>query len=49
MAPYDDVRTVFRIDVSRPEWQRDLLDGVTNVDVVSGTLREYPQIGRAHV
>lgn len=48
VAPYDDVRTAFRIDVSRPEWQRDLLDGVTNVDVVSGSLREYPRrvIGR---
>ena len=46
--PFSDVRTAFRIDVSRPEWQRDLLDGVTNVDVISGTLREYPfrAIGR---
>ena len=41
-------RFAFRADISRPEWQRDLLDGVTNVDVVSGTLREYPRrvIGR---
>jgi hypothetical protein len=48
VKPYPEVRTVFRIDVSRPEWQRDLLDGVTTVDVVSGTLREYPRrvIGR---
>ena len=47
-APYADVRTAFRIDISRPEWQRDLLDGVTNVDVVAGVLRDYPQrvIGR---
>ncbi len=47
-APYADVRKAFRIDISRPEWQRDLLDGVTNVDVVAGVLREYPQrvIGR---
>ena len=47
-APYGDVRKAFRIDISRPEWQRDLLDGVTNVDVVAGVLREYPQrvIGR---
>ncbi len=41
VTPFTDVRTAFRIDVSRPEWQRDLLDGVTNVDVISGTLREY--------
>jgi hypothetical protein len=32
---------VFRADISRPQWQRDLLDGVTNVEVVSGTLRKY--------
>jgi hypothetical protein len=43
VAPFGDVRTVFRIDISRPEWQRDLLDGVTNVDVVSGALREHPR------
>ena len=48
VTPFTDVRTAFRIDVSRPEWQRDLLDGVTNVDVISGTLRDYPlrAIGR---
>jgi hypothetical protein len=34
-------RMSFRIDVSRPEWQRDLLDGVTGVEVVSGALRPY--------
>lgn len=34
-------RMAFRIDVSRPEWQRDLLDGVTGVEVVSGALREH--------
>ena len=44
-----DVRMAFRLDISRPEWQRDLLDGVANVAVVSGTLRDYPRrvIGRA--
>lgn len=31
----------FRADISRPEWQRDLLDGVTSVEVVSGVLRTY--------
>ena len=43
VAPYPEVRAAFRLDVSRPEWQRDLLDGVSNVDVVSGTLRDYPR------
>lgn len=39
----------FRVDISRPEWQRDLLDGVTSVEVVSGALRAYRDrvIGRA--
>jgi hypothetical protein len=39
----------FRADISRPEWQRDILDGVTNTEVVSGALRTYRDrvIGRA--
>jgi hypothetical protein len=36
-----DVRMVFRCDISRPEWQRDLLDGVCGEEVVSGSLRTY--------
>ena len=32
---------VFRCDISRPEWQRDLLDGVTGVEVISGAIRPY--------
>jgi len=32
---------VFRCDISRPEWQRDLLDGVCGEEVVSGSLRPY--------
>jgi len=48
VAPYKDVRIAYRMDISRPEWQRDLLDGVSNVDVVAGVLRDYPAriIGR---
>lgn len=44
-----DVRMAFRLDISRPEWQRDLLDGVAHVAVVSGALRDYPRrvVGRA--
>ena len=34
-------RVVYRADISRPQWQRDLLDGVVNVEVVSGSLRTY--------
>jgi len=43
------VRFVFRADLSRPQWQRDLLDGVTSVEIVSGALRTYRDrvIGRA--
>ena len=46
---FGDVRMAFRLDISRPEWQRDLLDGIAQVAVVSGTLRDYPRrvIGRA--
>ena len=32
---------VFRCDISRPEWQRDLLDGVCGEEVLSGALRPY--------
>ncbi|MCU0710909.1 MAG: DUF4091 domain-containing protein [Pirellula sp.] len=31
----------YRVDISRPQWQRDLLDGVSSVEVVSGALRQY--------
>ena len=34
-------RFTFRVDISRPEWQRELLDGVTSVEVTSGALRPY--------
>ena len=43
VAAHPGPRLGYRLDISRPEWQRDLLDGVTNVDVVGGTLREYPR------
>ena len=41
VAAFPGARFVFRADISRPEWQRDLLDGVTSVEVVSGALRIY--------
>lgn len=33
----------YRLDISRPQWQRELLDDVSNVEVVSGELRRYRQ------
>jgi hypothetical protein len=49
VAPHPGARFGFRADISRPEWQRDLLDGVTSVEVVSGALRPYRDrlVGRA--
>ena len=34
-------KMAFRCDVSRPQWQRDLLDGVMDVNVVGGTFHRY--------
>jgi hypothetical protein len=41
VADAGSARMTYRADISRPQWQRDLLDGVTSVDVVNGNLREY--------
>lgn len=41
VAAHPGARFAFRTDISRPEWQRNLLDGVTSVEVVSGVLRTY--------
>ncbi len=41
VAAHPGARFAFRADISRPEWQRDLLDGVTSAEVVSGVLRTY--------
>jgi len=41
VAGRPDVRFVYRADISRPEWQRDLFDGVVTSEVVSGALRTY--------
>lgn len=44
------VHFVHRADISRPEWQRNLLDGVVTSEVVSGALRTYRNriMERAH-
>jgi hypothetical protein len=49
VAAHPGARFAFRADISRPEWQRDLLDGVVSTEVVSGALRTYRErvIGRA--
>ena len=49
VAPHPGARFTFRADISRPEWQRDLLDNITGTEVVSGALRTYRErvIGRA--
>jgi hypothetical protein len=33
----------FRIDLSRPQWRRGLLDGLIDLNAVSGMYREYPR------
>ncbi len=37
----DQTHFAFRADISQPQWQRNLLDNVTNVEIVSGSLRNY--------
>ena len=42
VAPWaSQVKLAFRCDISRPQWQRELLDGVMDVNVVGGDLRRY--------
>lgn len=35
---------VFRTDISRPEWQRDVLDGVIDYNVVGSAFRKYRRL-----
>jgi hypothetical protein len=37
-------RLVFRADISRPQWQRDSLDGLLDYNVVGGAFRPYRRI-----
>ena len=37
-------KLVFRADISRPQWQRDSLDGLLDYAVVGGAMRTYPRI-----
>src|SRR6185312_2578547 len=34
----------FRCDISRPQWQRDIFDGLLDYNVVGGAMREYHRI-----
>jgi len=37
----DSVKMLYRCDLSRPEWQRDILDGVLDVNVCGGAFHRY--------
>jgi Domain of unknown function (DUF4091) len=37
-------RFVFRADISRPQWQRDALDGLLDYNVLASTFRNYRQL-----
>jgi GDSL-like Lipase/Acylhydrolase family len=37
-------KLVFRCDISRPQWQRDALDGLLDYNVVSSALRAYQRL-----
>lgn len=42
VEPYaGQARLQFRADISYPQWQRDLLDGVLDINVVSAAIRPY--------
>lgn len=37
-----DVKMAYRCDISRPQWQRDLLDGIIDTNVIGKPMRQYP-------
>jgi hypothetical protein len=37
-------KLVFRCDISRPQWQRDVFDGLLDYNVVGGAMRTYPRL-----
>ncbi len=43
-APPGKAKLAFRCDISRPQWQRDALDGVLDYNVVGTAMRQYPRI-----
>ena len=42
----DEVKMMYRCDTSRPQWQRNLLNGVMDVNVVGGAFHEYERYVR---
>ena len=40
-APPGSAKLAFRCDISRPQWQRDVLDDVLDLNVIGGAFREY--------
>jgi hypothetical protein len=43
VAPWQKVHMAYRGDISRPHWQRELLDHCVNTDIIAGVLRQYWQ------
>ena len=41
LAPAGKAKLAFRCDISRPQWQRDALDGLLDYNVVGGAMRQY--------
>ena len=41
LAPAGKAKLMFRCDISRPQWQRDLLDDVLDLNIVGSAFREY--------
>jgi hypothetical protein len=39
-----NAKMVFRCDISRPEWQRNALDGLLDYNVVGGAMRKYRRL-----
>jgi len=44
LAPAGKAKLAFRCDISRPQWQRDALDGLLDYNVVGAAMRQYPRI-----
>ncbi|OEU71844.1 MAG: hypothetical protein BA864_06020 [Desulfuromonadales bacterium C00003093] len=40
----ESAKLLFRADISRPQWQRDLLDNILDVNVVGGAYRRYRRL-----
>jgi hypothetical protein len=41
---FPKVPILFRADLSRPQYRRELLDGLIGLDVVAGSYRRYPEL-----